>query len=244
MVRTFFLLTTVLFVAPQAGKQTPNLVILAIYKMFANFCNREIVNMAREAGAKKVYFSSCAPPITNAHIYGIDLASPNELIAHHRSSDDIAEHIGADAVIYQSLEDLKSSCAQTSPRDTQEFEVGVFNGKYITPVPDDYFAHLERIRGESRRLKVLENAREAVRRGTAGENQVKMAANGVDVTDSGDVIAKNDGPESEERPFKRTKSGEGSTVNGDDGRDMYAERRMEHRNSQDIAIYNLNDEER
>lgn len=200
--------------------------------------------MAREAGAKKVYFSSCAPPITNAHIYGIDLASPNELIAHHRTSNDIAEHIGADAVIYQSLDDLKSACAQTSPRETQEFEVGVFNGKYVTPVPKDYFTHLERIRGESRKLKVLENALEAVRRGTAGENQVKMAANGVDVTDSGDVVAKDGNPESDERPFKRTKNGEASTVNGQDGDETYAQRRMEHRNSQDIAIYNLNDEER
>ena len=65
--------------------------------------------MAREAGAKKVYFSSCAPPITNAHIYGIDLASPSELLAHHRSSEAIAEHIGADAVVYQSLEDLENA---------------------------------------------------------------------------------------------------------------------------------------
>lgn len=199
--------------------------------------------MAREAGAKKVYFSSCAPPITNAHIYGIDLASPNELIAHHRNSNDIAEHIGADAVIYQSLDDLKSACAQTSPRETQEFEVGVFNGKYVTPVPNDYFAHLERVRGESRKLKVLENAREAIRRGTAGENQVKMATNGVDVTDSGDIVAKDSSPETDDRPFKRTKSGEATSINGQNGR-VYAEPRVEHRNSQDIAIYNINDEER
>lgn len=200
--------------------------------------------MAREAGAKKVYFSSCAPPITNAHIYGIDLASPNELIAHHRSSDDIAEHIGADAVIYQSLEDLKSACGQTSPREMQEFEVGVFNGKYITPVPEDYFKHLERIRGESRKLKVRETAREAVRQGNADEKQVRMAAGGVDVTDSGDVVAKDGSPESEERPFKRTRTDKAGIVNGEDGHDTPAERLMEHRNSQDIAIYNLNDEER
>lgn len=208
--------------------------------------SREIVNMAREAGAKKVYFSSCAPPITNAHIYGIDLASPSELIAHHRSSDDIAEHIGADAVIYQSLEDLKSACAQESPRDpsTQEFEVGVFCGKYITPVPADYFKHLERIRGETRKSKTLESALEAVRQGTASEKEIKMATNGVDLTDSGDVVARDSGSDGEERRPKRQKVEEVKPVNGDVDYDMYEKRRMEHRNSQDIAIHNLNDEER
>ncbi|KAI6942261.1 Amidophosphoribosyltransferase, partial [Hortaea werneckii] len=125
--------------------------------------SREIVMMAKEAGAKNVYFSSCAPPITNAHIYGIDLASPSELIAHHRSQEDIAQHIGADGVIYQSLPDLTSACAQDSPRDpaSQKFEVGVFCGKYITPVSDEYFEQLERARGQARKMKVMEKAREA-----------------------------------------------------------------------------------
>ena len=201
--------------------------------------SREIVNMAREAGAKKVFFSSCAPPITNAHIYGIDLASPSELIAHHRSSNDIAEHIGADAVVYQSLTDLESACAQASPRDpaSQKFEVGVFCGKYVTPVPKDYFEHLERIRGETRKLKVLESAREAVRTGQAGENQIKMAANGVDVTDSGDVVARDDGLYVEQRPQKRQKVNAVSGVNGG-----VKENEFQHRDSQDISLYNINDE--
>jgi amidophosphoribosyltransferase len=206
--------------------------------------SREIVVMAREAGAKKVYFSSCAPPITNAHIYGIDLASPSELIAHHRSSDDIAEHIAADAVIYQSLADLESACAQESPRNpaTQKFEVGVFCGKYVTPVPNDYFEHLERIRGETRKLKVLHNAREAVRQGTAGETQIKMAANGVDVTEDGDVVARDSGSDGEERLPKRQKVEEVlPEANGRTER-LEDRRQLEHRDSQDIALYNLNDE--
>ncbi|KAI7576710.1 Amidophosphoribosyltransferase, partial [Hortaea werneckii] len=129
--------------------------------------SREIVMMAKEAGAKNVYFSSCAPPITNAHIYGIDLASPSELIAHHRNQEEIAKHIGADGVIYQSLPDLTSACAQDSPRDpaSQKFEVGVFCGKYITPVSNEYFEHLERARGQARKMKVMEKAREAVMQG-------------------------------------------------------------------------------
>ena len=208
--------------------------------------SREIVNMAREAGAKKVYFSSCAPPITHAHIYGIDLASPSELIAHQRTSDDIAEHVGADDVIYQSLADLESACAQESPRDPakQKFEVGVFCGKYVTPVPDNYFAHLERIRGETRKFKVLESAREAVRMGTAGESQIKMAANGVDVTNSGDVVARDSGSDGETRLPKRQKVERLENMNGRPDGHQEDRRLSEHRDRQDIAIHNLNDEER
>jgi amidophosphoribosyltransferase len=152
--------------------------------------SREIVLMAREAGAKKVYFASCAPPITNAHIYGIDLASSSELIAHQRDAAAIAEHIGADGVIYQTLDDLQKACASLSPRDskTQAFEVGVFCGKYVTPVDDGYFDHIDRIRGERRQAKVLDNAREAVMHGTASAQQVRMAAKGVEVDQHGNVI--------------------------------------------------------
>jgi amidophosphoribosyltransferase len=143
--------------------------------------SREIVLMAREAGAKKVYFASCAPPITNAHIYGIDLASSSELIAHHRDSAAIAKITGADDVIYQTLPDLIEACASLSPRDpsTQKFEVGVFCGKYVTPVDDDYFEHLEKIRGEGKKMKTMESAREAVLHGVADMKQIRMAAKGV-----------------------------------------------------------------
>merc|ERR1711964_909382 len=65
--------------------------------------SREIVTMARDAGAKKVICASCAPPITHAHIYGIDLASPQELVAHNRDRKAIARHIGAEEVIYQTV---------------------------------------------------------------------------------------------------------------------------------------------
>lgn len=209
--------------------------------------SREIVNMAREAGAKKVFFSSCAPPIMHAHIYGIDLASPSELIAHARSSDDIAEHIGADGVIYQSLADLESACAQTSPRGsgTQRFEVGVFCGKYVTPVPEAYFEHLERIRGATRKSKVRENAIEAVRQGTAGEQQIKMAANGVDVTESGDVVARDSGSDGEDRVPHRQRFDHVERFRELNGaRRQSDEPRAQSRDSQDIALHNLNDEER
>ncbi|RDL36529.1 N-terminal nucleophile aminohydrolases (Ntn hydrolases) [Venustampulla echinocandica] len=151
--------------------------------------SREIVNMAREAGAKKVIFASSAPPITHQHIYGIDLASPKELVAHNRDRLEIAKHIGAEEVIYQSLEDLKAACASLSPRGpSQEFEVGVFCGKYVTPVTKGYFEHLERLRGEGKRLKTLQGAKEAVCNGQAGEREFELVTNGAVVNEHGEVV--------------------------------------------------------
>ena len=151
--------------------------------------SREIVSMAREAGAKKVIFASSSPPITHAHIYGIDLASPQELVAHNRDRVAIAKHIGAEEVIYQSLADLIAACAELSPRGPmQEFEVGVFCGKYVTPVTKGYFEHLERVRGESRKFKVMESAKEAVLNGSADETEMKLVTHGAIVNGKGLVL--------------------------------------------------------
>ncbi|KAL2162613.1 hypothetical protein VTH06DRAFT_6449 [Thermothelomyces fergusii] len=115
--------------------------------------SREIVSMAREAGARKVIFASCAPPIKYPHIYGIDLATPQELIAHEKTRQDIAQHINADEVIYQDLDDLKSACMEAAPNGrVTDFEVGVFCGKYQTPVPEGYFEHLNESRGKKRKM--------------------------------------------------------------------------------------------
>lgn len=154
--------------------------------------SREIVTMAREAGARKVHFASCAPPITHAHIYGIDLASPNELIAHNRDSAAIAKAIGADSVVYQSLEDLDLACMEaafdTSGDGPTKFEVGIFCGSYITPVRNGYLAYLERLRGEGRKLKTMEKAREAVAHGFAGKEQIEIATKGLTVTKNGQIV--------------------------------------------------------
>ncbi|KAI0201199.1 nucleophile aminohydrolase [Astrocystis sublimbata] len=120
--------------------------------------SREIVTMAREAGAVKVYFASCAPPLIYPHIYGIDLASPQEMIAHEKSREDIAQIIGADDLIYQDLDDLKQACAEAAPNGgVKEFEVGVFCGKYQTDVPDGYFAHLDELRGKKKKANGVPN---------------------------------------------------------------------------------------
>ncbi|KAJ3002028.1 amidophosphoribosyltransferase, partial [Thoreauomyces humboldtii] len=91
----------------------------------------EIIQMAREAGAKKVYFASCAPPIRFPNVYGIDMPTRQELVAHNRTAEQVAEEIGADCVIYQELDDLVQSVRKFNPSISQ-FDVSVFNGCYIT----------------------------------------------------------------------------------------------------------------
>ncbi|KAL8638593.1 MAG: hypothetical protein Q9228_004265 [Teloschistes exilis] len=172
--------------------------------------SREIVGMAREAGAKKVYFASCAPPVTHAHIYGIDLASPNELIAHERGHDrtieEIAKHIGADEVIFQDLDDLQAACSDADilrpeAEKLRDFEVGVFCGSYVTPVDAEYFKHLEEVRGESGKMKVLEKVRGAIVNGSAGKNVLEAATNGAKGLDLGKGVPSSDHAATKSAPY-------------------------------------------
>ena len=111
--------------------------------------SREIVEMARSVGAKKVYFASAAPPIRFQNVYGIDMAATAELIAHQRSEEQIAEFIGADWLIYQDLEDLIES-AQVGNPEIKKFETSVFDGNYICgSVTKDYLTNLESDRKDS-----------------------------------------------------------------------------------------------
>ena len=93
--------------------------------------SREIVQMARDAGARKVYFASAAPPVRFPNVYGIDMPSRTELIATGRSDAEICFEIGADGLIYQDLEDLKASVRKANPNIT-DFDASCFDGKYIT----------------------------------------------------------------------------------------------------------------
>jgi amidophosphoribosyltransferase len=109
--------------------------------------SREIVQMAREAGALKVYFASAAPPVRYANVYGIDMPSRNELIASGRSDAEIALEIGADALVYQDLEALKT--AVRGPHShLGGFDASCFDGRYVTgDVTREYLDGIEAGRG-------------------------------------------------------------------------------------------------
>lgn len=92
--------------------------------------SRQIVQLARAAGAAKVYFASAAPPVRFPNVYGIDMPSADELVAHGRSEPEIAALIGADRLMYQDLDDLIVSACEDNPR-LQSFECSVFDGVYI-----------------------------------------------------------------------------------------------------------------
>jgi amidophosphoribosyltransferase len=105
--------------------------------------SREIVQMAREAGAHKVYFASAAPPVRYPNVYGIDMPTRSELIATGRDDDEIAREIGADWLVYQDLEDLKACVRELNPALTS-FEASCFDGNYITgDVTSEYLDRLE-----------------------------------------------------------------------------------------------------
>lgn len=108
--------------------------------------SEQIVELAREAGAKKVYFASAAPEVRFPNVYGIDMSNANELIAHGREVDEIRQLIGADALIYQDLSDLISAVREENP-DIEKFECSVFDGIYVTKDIDQiYLDYLENLR--------------------------------------------------------------------------------------------------
>lgn len=134
----------------------------------------EIVQMARDAGAKRVYFSSAAPPIRYPNIYGIDLPTQKELIAYERNEEEIAREIGCDWVLYQRLEDLEASIRDALPKKRHHttapggasessetnsatftsFDTSTFSGCYVTGqrVGDEYFQRLHEKRNDSAKL--------------------------------------------------------------------------------------------
>lgn len=103
--------------------------------------------MAREAGARKVYFASASPPVRHANVYGIDMPTRTELIAAFRSDDEIRREIGADALVYQDLDALKAAVRAVNPAIAQ-FETSCFDGNYITgDVTLEYLLGIEEARG-------------------------------------------------------------------------------------------------
>ncbi len=108
----------------------------------------EIIQMARDAGAKKVYFASAAPPVKYPNVYGIDMPAVDELIAHNKSEQEIADIIGADWLLYQDLEDLIESARLGNP-EIEDFDTSCFDSRYVTgDVSQDYLDHLAEIRND------------------------------------------------------------------------------------------------
>ncbi len=107
--------------------------------------SREIVQMARDSGAKKVYFASASPPIKFPNIYGIDMPNKNDLIANGKNINEVCKEIGADKLIYQDLDDLVYA-VQAGNENIKNFETSVFTGEYLTDVDDKFFQDLEKKR--------------------------------------------------------------------------------------------------
>jgi amidophosphoribosyltransferase len=108
--------------------------------------SREIIQMARDSGARAVYFASASPPVRFPNVYGIDMPTRAELLANGRTDEEIAREIGADAVIYQDLPDLIKAIQEVNPKLTA-FDASCFDGKYVTgDVTEAYLARLEGMR--------------------------------------------------------------------------------------------------
>ena len=136
--------------------------------------SRQIIKLAREAGARKVYFASAAPPVRHPNVYGIDMPAASELIASSRSVEEIEKLIGADRLIYQDLHGLIRSVRHDNS-SISEFDTSCFSGEYVTgDVTDDYLDEIER-----RRNDVAKQRREAKRKGRAALDAGTDAAIGM-----------------------------------------------------------------
>ncbi len=129
--------------------------------------SRQIIEMARDAGAKRVYFASASPPVRFPNVYGIDMPSVRELVAANRTEDEICKYIGADRLIYQDLDDLISSACYDNS-DIVAFDASCFSGEYVTgDVTPEYLQQLEVTRSDK-----AKSNREALRLQMEGEMEV------------------------------------------------------------------------
>jgi len=111
--------------------------------------SKQIVQMARDAGAEKVYFASAAPPVRFPNVYGIDMPSRDELLATNRSDEEICKEIGADGLIYQDLDALEKVVLALNP-DIEDFDSSCFDGHYVTgDVDAAYLDRIESLRSDA-----------------------------------------------------------------------------------------------
>ncbi|KAG1784864.1 phosphoribosyltransferase-like protein [Suillus plorans] len=153
--------------------------------------SEEIIQMAKDVGAKKVIVASCAPPIRHSNVYGIDMPSRTELVAYGRNAEEIAEAIGADLVVFQTLPDLIASVRQFNP-SISTFDCSVFTGEYVTGgVNEEYLHRLESLRADNVKNKVAVNSREGQSEGSRANglhNRVNIVASGGPVNGADDTV--------------------------------------------------------
>ncbi len=114
--------------------------------------SQQIVQMARDAGANKVYLASAAPPVRFPNVYGIDMPSPEELVAHGRTEQEVQELLGCDWLIYQDLADLEAAVA--GPKfPGRKFDSSCFNGEYVTGIEPGYFERIQQLRSDEAKKK-------------------------------------------------------------------------------------------
>ncbi|KAL0577935.1 amidophosphoribosyltransferase [Marasmius crinis-equi] len=154
--------------------------------------SKEIVQMAKDVGAKNVIVASCAPPIRFPNVYGIDMPSRFELVAHGRDENSIASAIGADLVIFQTLPDLVESVRQLN-RNIKSFDCSVFTGEYVTGgVDEQYMAHIEGLRADNVRNKTMTGASRSVVDAAPAADPPSTLVNGQGAIGSGPVNGPDD----------------------------------------------------
>ena len=125
--------------------------------------SKQIIQMAREAGAKQVYFASAAPPVRFPNVYGIDMPTSDELIGYQRDDVQIAEAIGADRLIYQDIDDLIRAASYRSNSQIEKFDASCFTGEYVTgDVTPEYLEHIQNLRNDSAKQMLASQAHQVL----------------------------------------------------------------------------------
>ena len=136
--------------------------------------SQQIIDMAREAGARKVYFASAAPPVRHPNVYGIDMPAAAELVAAGRTVEQVERKIGADWLVYQDLDDLVQAVHHENA-DIEGFDTSCFSGDYVTgDVSRSYLDELEVLRSNSAKAR-----RDALVRSEEGDDDTMQVASGL-----------------------------------------------------------------
>ncbi|HSH26306.1 MAG TPA: amidophosphoribosyltransferase, partial [Wenzhouxiangella sp.] len=114
--------------------------------------SKQIIQMAREAGARKVYLASASPPVRYPNVYGIDMPAASELVAAGRTEEEVRQVIGADRLIYQDLDALEKAVRGKNQRLTG-FDSSCFSGKYVTELEPGYLEALESRRSDAAKME-------------------------------------------------------------------------------------------